>query len=149
MSNDDTSRDGAQHDEPGIEFENIAEDGEEPFIEMQVTLTEEGVRSIERGSGTSWSFEDADPPIDGLYVNSERELDREWLLGHDDDQDSTPSLRWDVIGALGTVMAGVMWMSAPLIDIYPMFVGGIVALLAGIYLIEQVDSGSDAAEVSC
>ena len=141
MSDDETIR------EPGIEFQDISEDDEEPFIEMEVTLTEDGVKNLEHGSGTSWSFPDTDHPIDGVYVNSERDLDRDWLLDEDTDDDSVSETQWRVIAAWGTTMAGIMWMVNPLVGVYPEFVGGIVALLSGIYLIEQVDGQNASAEV--
>jgi len=50
------------------------------------------------------------------------------------------SRQWRVIAGWAATMFGATWMCNPIVDVYPMIVGGSITVLAGIFLIEQVDS---------
>lgn len=59
-----------------IEIKNIAEDDEEQFRELQVTLTEEETERLQYGDGFSLDLQDAEGfALDGAYVTSECEYD--------------------------------------------------------------------------
>ena len=112
----------------------------ENHTNVNVELTEEHMEGLRHGSGTAFEFESEEGHVLAVHVDrADKELDREWILGEEEPGTSGISARqWKVIAGIGLVLLAGFQTAGPMIDIYPWYTGGIIALLGGILIMEQI-----------
>lgn len=112
----------------------------ENYTSVNVELTEEHMEGLRHGSGTSFEFRSEEGHVLAVHVDrADKELDREWLLGEDEPDTGITSTEWRVIAGVAAVLIGGFQAAGPLVDVYPLFTGGIIALLGAIYIVDQLD----------
>lgn len=114
-----------------------AEDDQGEYSELEIEMTEEHLESLKHGSGISYEFEHSDGVL-AVHVDSERDLDKDWLMNGDSSSGRALNPRIKGLVGVSLAMAGMLWAAAPLVDFYPLIIGGVVSLLGGIYAIDQI-----------
>lgn len=122
--------------------EEMSETPQDNYHAVQVEVTEEHLESLKHGSGISYEF-DYDNGTLTVHVDSERELDKDWLLDQQPEETGITGRQWRAIAGVAVAMAGMLWAAVPFVDVYPMYVGGILSVLGGIYVLDQIPAADE------
>lgn len=112
----------------------------ENYTSVNVELTEEHMEGLRHGSGSAFEFKTEEGHTLAVHVDrADKELDREWLLGEEEPGSSGLSAKqWKALAGIGLVLFAGFQTAGPMIDLYPMYTGGLIALLGGILIMEQI-----------
>lgn len=109
------------------------------YVSLDVELNEEHMEGLRHGSGTTFEFQDGDHTLAVHVDREDKELDKDWLMNQSDIKNRVPALspKWKALVGVSAVMLGVVWATEPLLNVFPMYIGGLMAVLGGIYAVEQ------------
>ncbi len=134
--------------EPNDDTQSDAIEQSENYTELEIEVSESDLECLQHGSAVTYEFrEDGGDGVLAVNVDSERELDKEWLLGEEEEPDVTPS-QWKAIAGVALVMIGMMQATTGIVNFEPMITGGIIAVLGGIYAVDQVRGAQACSEVA-
>jgi hypothetical protein len=117
--------------------ERSAGDIQDDYHAVQIEVTEDHLESLKHGSGITYEFDYDDGTL-AVHVDSERDLDKDWLLDEQSKDSDVTGRQWRVVAGLTAAMAGMLWAAVPLVHIYLMYVGGLLSVLGGIYVLDQI-----------
>lgn len=124
----------------------MSDDANEHYHDVQVEVSEEHLEGLAHGSGVTYEFTDDDVTL-AVHVDSERELDKDWLRGERSEASGDFTRKWKAVAGLTVAMVGMLWAATPLVDVYPMYVGGLISVLGGIIVLDQLDAAESSNEV--
>lgn len=120
-------------------------DTPQDYTSVDVELTEEHMEGLRHGSGSTFEFVDEDAVLAVHVDRADKELDKDWLLSQADvtNEQLISRREWNSVAGIGLVVVGVIQVAQPVVDVFPTFTGGLLAVLGGIHAVDQVTTGGE------